>query len=568
MDYGVLNKLRLEGKLCDAVIEVSGTRFSAHKAILCTSSSYFCSVFTGSVHAEQQEHSVPGVSADTMRLLIEHVYGQDLEVTEANVAPLLEAAVGLGFPRAARACFDFLEARLRPGNCVGIWSAAAPCPGLRLRAYGFILRHFAEVGRTSPEILGLPLPQLCRIAGDDELNVKEESVVFDVILRWIAHCPSEREAYISVLLPKVRMSFLDPDYFRHNVMENPVVKESKECRDLLMKTRRFLQNRLVTRLFSSFTSTQHFLPRLPHAVLLAVGGWSEHGYVAALESYDVRANCWVGVPQDREEPRVYHGAAYLGGFVYCVGGRGEDQFFSSVRRMDVATLEWREAAPMHQRRAYVSVAVLGGRLYAMGGFDGHVGHSTAERYEPETNQWSYIQPMNEQRRDASAATLHGKVYICGGFNGQECVFTVECYTPQTDYWTLITPMNRRRSGLGVVAYGEEIYALGGFDGTGRLRCVEAYSPPADRWRTVRGMPKACSNFGLGVLDDQLFTAGGLETFASTDCVRSYNETTGRWSKFKRMKYSRGALSCCVVSDLPNITQYTAPRKQYITSHPN
>lgn len=220
----------------------------------------------------------------------------------------------------------------------------------------------------------------------------------------------QESAALSVCLSvKVRMSLLDPDYFQQNVMENSVVKESRECRDLLTKTRRFLQNRLVTRLFSSFISSQPCLPRLPHTVMLAIGGWSEHSHANVLESYDVRANRWVCLSQEQEKPRVYHGAAYLDGFVYCVGGRDEEEFYSSVRRFDVATLTWHEAAPMHQRRCYVSVAVLGGRLYAMGGFDGHVGHNSAERYQPETNQWSYIEPMHEQRRDASAATLHGKV---------------------------------------------------------------------------------------------------------------------------------------------------------------
>ncbi|XP_064172341.1 kelch-like protein 10 [Anguilla rostrata] len=458
MDYTILNKLRLEGKLCDVVIEVDGTKFSAHKAVLSASSSYFCwpivrncgerggcrdvllvffreheashwscgsskplfscgplsrsALFTSSSdESEPQEFSVLGLSADTMRLLIEHVYAHYPTVTEATVEPLVQAAVGLGFAGVARVCFGFLEARMCPRNCVGIWGMAAsyPQPDLELRAYRFILRHFEEVGRTSREFLGLPLPRVCDIVGDDGLNVKEEGVVFDVILRWIGHCLSERKPYISVLLPKVRMSFLDPNYFLHNVMENSVVKESRECRDLLTRTKRFLQNRLVTRLFSSLISAQPCPPRLPHAILLAVGGWSERSPSSALESYDVRANQWVSVAQDQERPRAYHGAACLGGSVYCVGGRDEEEFFSSVRRFDTATLTWHEAAPMHLRRCYVSVAALGGRVYAMGGFDGHVGHSSAERYQPEANQWSYIQPMHEQRSDASAAALHGKV---------------------------------------------------------------------------------------------------------------------------------------------------------------
>lgn len=40
----VFNELRLEGKLCDVIIDVNGCQFNAHKNILCSCSHYFRSV--------------------------------------------------------------------------------------------------------------------------------------------------------------------------------------------------------------------------------------------------------------------------------------------------------------------------------------------------------------------------------------------------------------------------------------------------------------------------------------------------------------------------------------------
>ncbi|KAG9331822.1 hypothetical protein JZ751_016943 [Albula glossodonta] len=559
MDYTVLNKLRLEGKLCDVVIEVEGTKFQAHKAILCACSPYFRTLFTDTCDsAGRQEYSILGVRPDVMRLFIEHIYEHTLTVTEDNVTPLLKAAKEFSFLGVAQACIDFLKAQLCPKNCIGIWNAAESqlCPDLRHCAFRFILHNFEEVGRSSAEFLDLSLTQLCDIIGDDELNVRQEDVVFDLLLRWIEHSPSEREPCISALLPQVRLAFLDPDYFLHNIMENPLVKENSECWPMVVNARRFLQTRLVTRVFSS---SPHHCPRLPNSVLLAIGGWSDRSPTNTVESYDVRANCWVNVTQEQESPRAYHGAVYLKGFVYCIGGRNEVEFFSSVRRFDPLTLTWHEAAPMHLRRCYVSAVALDGWIYAMGGFDGHIGHSSAERYEPDTNQWSLIQPMHEHRSDASATTLDGKIYICGGFNGEECISTAECYSPQTDQWTMITPMGSRRSGLGVIAYGKEVYVVGGFDGITRLRSVGAYNPLTNSWRLVPSAPSTCSNFGIALLEDRLFTVGGLETFNTADCAQCYDRKTGQWSKVERMVFARGALSCCVVMGLPNTTQYAAPR---------
>ena len=41
MSCNIFNELRLEGKLCDVVLEVEGLQFKAHKNILCGCSPYF-----------------------------------------------------------------------------------------------------------------------------------------------------------------------------------------------------------------------------------------------------------------------------------------------------------------------------------------------------------------------------------------------------------------------------------------------------------------------------------------------------------------------------------------------
>lgn len=48
----VFNELRLEGKLCDVIINVNGFEFNAHKNILCSCSHYFRSVLEMSLQRE------------------------------------------------------------------------------------------------------------------------------------------------------------------------------------------------------------------------------------------------------------------------------------------------------------------------------------------------------------------------------------------------------------------------------------------------------------------------------------------------------------------------------------
>lgn len=150
-------------------------------------------------------------------------------------------------------------------------------------------------------------------------------------------------------------------------------------------------------------------PRLPSAVLFAIGGWSGENPTNKIETYNVRTDQWVDITCEQEGPLAYHGAAYLRGFIYVVGGFDGTSSLSSVKRFDPLKRTWQEVAPMHSQRCYVSVALLDDNIYAMGGFDNYWRLNTAERYEPERNQWTWITPMHQKRSDASATSLNGKV---------------------------------------------------------------------------------------------------------------------------------------------------------------
>ncbi|KAJ3603289.1 hypothetical protein NHX12_031031, partial [Muraenolepis orangiensis] len=92
---------------CDLVIEAEGVAFNAHKNILCGCSPYF-----SNTQQTPGVYRIPGVSADTMRLLIEYAYTRHLEVTRDNVQLLLAAADQFNVMGALRACSGFLGRQL------------------------------------------------------------------------------------------------------------------------------------------------------------------------------------------------------------------------------------------------------------------------------------------------------------------------------------------------------------------------------------------------------------------------------------------------------------------------
>ncbi|KAF3696697.1 Kelch-like protein 10 [Channa argus] len=496
-----------------------------------------------------------------MKLIIEFAYTDFVPVTQENVQELFVTADRFNVMGIIEACSNFLVEQLNPHNCIGIWRFTDNCyyPEMKNKAFQFLLNHFEVVGTTSEEFLQLSAQELGKIIENDQLIVKKEKTVFEAILRWVTNSTEERREHISLLLSKVRLALMPPEYVIKSVDDNEVMKSSEECRKLL---RRALENMLDIRtkdFSNSIICYPLAYPRLPAAVLLAIGGWSGEGPTNGIESYDVCADCWVKIPDNELTPRAYHGTAFLNGSVYCVGGTDNIQQLSTVQRFDLGTHTWQEVAPMHSRRCFVCVTVLDGYIYAMGGYDGRDRLSTAERYKPRTNQWTLIASMNARRGNACCTTLQGKIYICGGSNGSECLLTAECYTPETNQWTMIAAMGKRRSGIGVVTYSGYVFAVGGFDGTARLRTVEAYNPDTDTWSDMPSMVQRRSNYGIAVIDDRLFVVGGFNGFSTTVGVESYNIEADHWSYVPEMKISRSALSCCVVYGLTNIAEYVAPR---------
>lgn len=150
-------------------------------------------------------YNFPTVSPKVMSLILEYAYTQSVVVTEDNVLELLVEADNFIVTGIIQACCDFLERKLCVNNCVSICNLAHlhNCPDLRGKAYLYILHHFEEVGALSLEFLQLSVQQLSDLIEKDELNVKQESTVFEAILRWINYSPVERGCDMPALLKQV-----------------------------------------------------------------------------------------------------------------------------------------------------------------------------------------------------------------------------------------------------------------------------------------------------------------------------------------------------------------------------
>lgn len=90
-----INLLRKRGLFCDAVLNVDNRDFPIHRVILAACSDYFAAMFTNGLSESydvEKKIKIKGLSAETMEILLDFIYTENLKVSVTNVQALLPAA--------------------------------------------------------------------------------------------------------------------------------------------------------------------------------------------------------------------------------------------------------------------------------------------------------------------------------------------------------------------------------------------------------------------------------------------------------------------------------------------
>jgi N-acetylneuraminic acid mutarotase len=140
-----------------------------------------------------------------------------------------------------------------------------------------------------------------------------------------------------------------------------------------------------------------------------------------LQIYDFKTGKWSFGP-NVPSPRHHVGAAALGGKLYIVGGRGEeDHSLPTFERYDPARERWERLPDIPFGVASPGMVAIGGKLVVVGGEDqlnwekgdGWVTPS-AWAFDPKTNHWQRLPDMKFERRGSGVAATEDRVYALGG----------------------------------------------------------------------------------------------------------------------------------------------------------
>lgn len=126
-------------------------------------------------------------------------------------------------------------------NCLGIKSFAElhDCENLRNATKEYIYEHFSQVVQNSDEFYNLKAKELEELIKSNDIEVSNEEVVYNCLMNWIQYDAANREQCLPKLLRHVRLPLLSPQFLTDVCDNEPMIKRSFECRDMLDEAKRF-----------------------------------------------------------------------------------------------------------------------------------------------------------------------------------------------------------------------------------------------------------------------------------------------------------------------------------------
>ncbi|KAI8492188.1 hypothetical protein Bbelb_300850 [Branchiostoma belcheri] len=174
---------------------------------------------------DEETRGVPGLDADMFEEILSYIYSGTLHVSLDRVQPLYQAADLLQLDYVRDTCSSYMAMNVERSTCVDLYKFADVfrVDVVLNSCLQYICGHFVEVS-SSEEFCSLSVDQLTEIISQDKLEVKEETRVWEAVVRWVQHSREDRLQHLPSILPHIRFNLLTSDDTAA-IWEHPLVKE-------------------------------------------------------------------------------------------------------------------------------------------------------------------------------------------------------------------------------------------------------------------------------------------------------------------------------------------------------
>ncbi|XP_035687983.1 kelch repeat and BTB domain-containing protein 8-like isoform X2 [Branchiostoma floridae] len=516
---GNVDDLQKNGVLQDVVLEVEGRRFPCHRLVLSAASPYFRAMFTSDMAESRQKTVVlQGLEMRVFEEILSYIYSGTLHVSLDKVQPLYHAADLLQLDYVRDTCSSYMAMNVERSTCVDLYKFADvfSMDNVRKACLRGIARHFTEVA-SSEEFCSLSVNQLTEIISHDELDVKEETTVWEAVVRWVQHSREDRLHHLPSILPHIRFNLLTP-YNMVAILDHPLVREDPG--------RSAIRNVVK--------GTSNLKKRFGMETL----------EMALLFADRTKEMLWINPEEGKYIRCHYDISPFIGAatsdndiFILAEGSRKKHALF----KYNHVGNKWEQKSSLRRDLVDSDDLHLFENLIEV---DGHLFYLlltssvvVLKKYNQHTNKWQTCStPQHDGRFNYCAAvSCNQHIYL---FKDND----IQCYNPRADQWCRKTGSNYIPKENKAVAMGTEIFCTDMF-----FDKTLVYDTEADSWHEHPGWQKTgygIENITLFALENKLHAVvdgwvdPGTDGARRVDQVLLYDRCEGVWKELSVLPEGR------------------------------
>ena len=504
-----LNKLRDDNDSCDVILQVENKTFPAHRAVLSASSVYFFKMFTVNMK-EKQEKIVTfnDISPDAFQAVIDFIYTGDVTITEDNVSSLLHVTSLMQVHDLHKVIVEYLNKVLNVQNGLQFRKLGViySLTGFANNVDKYILKHFQEF-LLQKEFFNLNVDDLESLLESDDLNVEEETKVYEVVVKWTNQDEHNRKNYFSRLFKVVRLQFVPIKFVARVVRRNKLVREFLDCRDLVEDAFLF---HIDPEMVVAEIARPSYTPE-PDSILIVhpAQTYQMQFHVPQKTWYQIRSTGW-----RRNLLNMDCSVAFKHGmYMFCGGRDNSNRASNSVIQFNGC--KWKTVSSMNEARCGCAAVYYKNDLFVFGGertwidpslrYQGNTPNLRSradfvESFEVLSKNWKIAGNATFLCSYASAEVIQDKVYVIGGYTlntshvnqGRHQPFYVKkpsvcsyIYEFKENKWSNGPNLNVARAEFGSAVIRSTIYVLGGYGMNGSvINDVEFLETSGNVWTRI------------------------------------------------------------------------------------
>ena len=458
------------------------------------------------------------LNPDILTTIVDFIYTAEITLSTDSVQSICSACDELQLEELKEGCDEFMCERVEPANCLGLY-VFSKLYNLKLTlkaSYQCMLTKLKDILRLAldPELKLFNEENMIAYISDDNLEVENESLVFELVEKWVGADPINREDGVDKIMEHVRLAFCSPTYLCCVVEKSPIM-QSRNCLLLLLEAKTY---QLVPKERQSMVSARTKPRKCDKQWLLFDADNSAEGKCWCFN--DNEGN-WKEFTKLPVQGLSVFKACMSQNEIIVTGGRSPSTL-QSTWALDLLEKKWKSLPPMTESRCcHAMVVVGGGEVYTMGGYkDGTGGISSVEKLDARRQQWTQAAPMKTELYYHGAVNLDQHIFVMGG-------------TGNSNLYPKFT---------------------------------QVYNVTNNQWKIQADMPEPCMNGSAAVLNGKIYVVG-----SGTRCSMSYDPVQNTWSTHSRPIQSReacfatvwkGKLLLCGGSGRNDGEEYDADKDQW------